>query len=39
MSSFQEVFQKVVQNALDYGEEYDVVIDEDFSFLKLIEEV
>ena len=39
MSSFQEIFQKVVQNALDYGEKYNVSIDKDFSFLKLIEEV
>lgn len=39
MSDFKEIYQKVVQNALDYGKEYHVNIDKDFSFLKLIEEV
>lgn len=39
MASFQEIYTKVVQNALDYGEKYNVTIDKDFSFLKLIEEV
>lgn len=39
MSDFKEIYQKVVQNALDYGKEYNVNIDKDFSFFKLIEEV
>ena len=37
--SFEEIFQKVVQNAIDYGNKYNVSIDAEFSFLKLIEEV
>lgn len=39
MSNFKETYQKVVQNALDYGEKFNVNIDKDFSFSKLIEEV
>lgn len=38
-SSFQTVYQKVIQNALNYGEKYHISIDKDFSFFKLIEEV
>jgi len=37
--SFREIWQKVVNNALDYGEKYQVSIDADFAFFKLIEEV
>lgn len=36
---FSNVQKKVIQNALNYGERYNVVIDEDFSLLKLSEEV
>ncbi len=36
---FSMLYTKVVQNALDYGQKYNVSIDEDFSFMKLIEEV
>lgn len=36
---FQTLQQDVVQNALNYGKKYHVVIDEDFALLKLVEEV
>lgn len=36
---FNELQNKVVNNALDYGEKYNVVIDQDFAILKLQEEV
>ncbi len=39
MSSFQEIYKKVVDNALDYWKKYNVSIDKDFAFTKLIEEV
>lgn len=36
---FKEVHKKVVENAIRYGEKYNVVIDEDFALIKLYEEV
>lgn len=36
---FKEIEKKVVENALDYGKEYNINIDEDFVLLKLYEEV
>lgn len=36
---FNELQKKVVQNAVDYGVKYNVVIDEDFALLKLVEEL
>jgi len=36
---FQELQKLVVANALNYGEKYNVKIDEDFAILKLYEEV
>jgi NTP pyrophosphatase (non-canonical NTP hydrolase) len=36
---FQELQEKVFQNAIGYGEEYNVKIDEDFALLKLTEEM
>jgi NTP pyrophosphatase (non-canonical NTP hydrolase) len=36
---FQELQRLVVANALNYGEKYNVKIDEDFAILKLYEEV
>src|SRR4051812_35539534 len=37
--NFKELEKKVVENALDYGKEYNINIDEDFALLKLYEEV
>lgn len=37
--NFKELQQKVIENAFDYGEKYNVKIDEDFALLKLYEEV
>lgn len=36
---FQELQKLVVANALNYGEKYNVKIDEDFAILKLYEEL
>lgn len=36
---FKDIQQKVIQNALRYGKEFNVAIDRDFAVLKLIEEV
>ena len=36
---FKELQEKVFRNALDYGQRYNVEIDEDFALLKLYEEV
>jgi NTP pyrophosphatase (non-canonical NTP hydrolase) len=36
---FKEIQEKVVKNALVYGESYNIKIDEDFALIKLYEEV
>lgn len=36
---FKELQNKAVENALKYGEEYNIDVDEDFGLLKLYEEV
>lgn len=36
---FRELQEKVVANAMRYGQKFDVKIDEDFALLKLYEEV
>ena len=36
---FKEIQKKVVENAISYGERYDIKIDEDFALLKLYEEL
>ncbi|HBR81099.1 TPA: hypothetical protein DEA21_05700 [Candidatus Uhrbacteria bacterium] len=36
---FKDLQQGVVNNALSYGQKYQIAIDEDFALLKLIEEV
>jgi len=36
---FTELQNKVVENALNYGKKYNVLIDEDFALLKLVEEL
>ena len=36
---FKVLYEKVVQNALNYGKKFDVAIDGEFSHMKLIEEV
>lgn len=36
---FKDIENKVIQNAIRYGKEYNVEIDEDFALLKLYEEV
>jgi NTP pyrophosphatase (non-canonical NTP hydrolase) len=36
---FKELQKKVVENAIKYGEKYNIKIDEDFALLKLYEEV
>ncbi len=36
---FSTLYTKVVQNALNYGQKYSVSIDEEFAFMKLMEEV
>jgi NTP pyrophosphatase (non-canonical NTP hydrolase) len=36
---FEEMQEKVIKNAVNYGEKYNVKIDEDFALLKLCEEV
>jgi NTP pyrophosphatase (non-canonical NTP hydrolase) len=36
---FKELQNKAVQNALRYGKEYNIEVDEDFALLKLYEEV
>jgi len=36
---FKDIQQKVVENAIRYGKEYNVKIDEDFALIKLYEEV
>ena len=35
----KEIQQKVIKNAVQYGKEYDLEIDEDFALFKLYEEV
>lgn len=35
---FEELQNKVYQNAINYGKNYDIEIDEDFALLKLYEE-
>ena len=37
--NFKELQEKVIRNAKDYGEKYNIAIDEDFALLKLYEEV
>jgi NTP pyrophosphatase (non-canonical NTP hydrolase) len=36
---FKDIQQKVIENAIRYGKEYNVKIDEDFALIKLYEEV
>lgn len=36
---FKKLQDKVVENAINYGKKYNVLIDEDFALLKLYEEV
>jgi len=36
---FKDIQQKVVENAICYGKEYNVKIDQDFALIKLYEEV
>ena len=36
---FRELQQKVIKNALEYGERHDVKIDDEFALIKLFEEV
>lgn len=36
---FKNIQQKVVENAIRYGKEYNVEIDEDFALIKLYEEL
>ena len=36
---FKELEKKVVENAINYGKNYNIKIDEDFALLKLYEEV
>ena len=36
---FRKIQEEVVENALKYGEKYNVAIDEDFALIKLYEEV
>ena len=36
---FKEIQEKVVKNALIYGEKYGIKIDDDFALIKLYEEV
>jgi NTP pyrophosphatase (non-canonical NTP hydrolase) len=36
---FKDLQKAVVQNAINYGKKYNVLIDEDFALLKLYEEV
>lgn len=36
---FKELQKRVVENAINYGQKYNVQIDEDFALLKLYEEV
>lgn len=36
---FKDIQQKVVENAIRYGKEYNVKIDQDFALIKLYEEV
>lgn len=36
---FEELEEKIVQNAKSYGERYQIKIDQQFALLKLIEEV
>lgn len=36
---FKELQQKIVKNALEYGQEFNIKIDEDFALLKLYEEM
>lgn len=37
--NFKELQNQVVENALRYGKKYNVIIDEDFALLKLVEEL
>lgn len=36
---FKELQKRVIENAINYGQKYNVKIDEDFALLKLYEEV
>lgn len=36
---FKEVQKEVVKNALDYGQQFNITIDKEFTLLKLVEEV
>ena len=36
---FKELQKRVIENAINYGQKYNVQIDEDFALLKLYEEV
>ncbi|MFA6391970.1 MAG: hypothetical protein WCW66_04450 [Patescibacteria group bacterium] len=36
---FKELQQKVVKNAMQYGERHNIKIDEDFALIKLVEEL
>jgi NTP pyrophosphatase (non-canonical NTP hydrolase) len=36
---FKELQEKVVKNAMDYGQRHNIKIDEDFALIKLYEEV
>lgn len=36
---FTTLYTKVVQNALNYGQKYNISIDEEFAFMKLMEEM
>ena len=36
---FKKLEEKVIENAIRYGEKYNVKIDEDFALIKLYEEI
>ncbi len=36
---FSTLYTKVIQNALNYWQKYSITIDEEFAFMKLMEEV
>ena len=36
---FKDIERKVVENAISYGREYNIEIDEDFALIKLYEEI
>ncbi|PID84024.1 phosphoribosyl-ATP pyrophosphohydrolase [Candidatus Gracilibacteria bacterium] len=39
MKSFQDIYTEIIRIELDYGKEYNIKIDQEFAFSKLIEEV